>query len=155
MRNIIDHNPEKAILQKHSTNIIGGKLDYDHCYHDCYHEEQLIYQHLLHLVQKESTNQMLNRFRSLFIERANYPESEIVPILDKITASKTAPEEFKFFLNRCCHILINYWHMNCLLHSAIADLISLFSAIPTTYKVNNLRSAQMFPLEKVIGKGNI
>ena len=82
MRKIIDPNPEKAILQKHSPNIIGRKLDYDHYYHDCYHEEQLIYQHLLHLVQKESPDQMLSRFRSLFIERANYPEPEILLVLD-------------------------------------------------------------------------
>ena len=150
MRKIIDPNPEKAILQKHSPNIIGRKLDYDHYYHDCYHEEQLIYQHLLHLVQKESPDQMLSRFRSLFIERANYPEPEILLVLDKITASKTATEEFKFFLNRCCHILINYWHMNCLLHSAIADLISLFSAIPTTYKVNNLRSRETIRLRELL-----
>ncbi len=150
MTNIIDPNSDKAILQKHSTNTISRKLDYDHCYHDCYHEEQLIYQHLLRLVKKESTDQMLNRFRALFIERANYPEPEILLALDKITASKTAIEEFKFFLNRCCHILINYWHMNSLLHSAIADLISLFSIIPTTYKVNNLRSREINRLRELV-----
>jgi nucleoside diphosphate kinase len=150
VKNIIDPNAEKAIVQKHSTNIIGGKLDYDHYYHDCYHEEQLIYQHLLHLVKKESADQMLNRFHCLFIERANYPEPEILPLLDKITASKTAPEEFKFFLNRCCHILINYWHMNSLLHGAITDLINLFSIIPTTYKVNNLCSREINRLRDLV-----
>jgi hypothetical protein len=150
VRKIIDPNPEKAILQKHSPNIIGRKLDYDHYYHDCYHEEQLIYQHLLHLVQKESPDQMLSRFRSLFIERANYPEPEILLVLDKITASKTATEEFKFFLNRCCHILINYWHMNSLLHSAIADLINLFYITPNAYKINNLRSREINRLRELV-----
>ena len=152
MRHIIDPNPEKAFSQAHSAKIIGGKSDYDHQYHECYHEEQLIYQHLLNLVRHESPNQMLARFRALFIERANYPEPEILLILDKITASKSASEEFKFFLNRCCHILINYWHMNPLLHSAIADLISLFNAIPTTYKTNNLRSREISRLRELVKK---
>jgi len=150
VRNKIYPNSEKTFLQKHSPNIIGRRLDYDHHYHDCYPEEQLIYQHLLNLVQNESPNQMLSRFRCLFIERANYPESEILPILDKITASKTASEEFKFFLNRCCHILINHWHMNPLLHSVIADLITLFSAVPTTYKVNTLRSREVNRLRELV-----
>lgn len=150
MKNRIDINPKKVVPQADSTKIIGDKLNYNHHYHDCYHEQQLIYQHLLKLVQKESLDQMLARFRSLFIERANYPEPEILPILDKITASKAAPEEFKFFLNRCCHILINYWHMNPLLHRVISDLISLFNTIPTTYKVNNLRSREISHLRELV-----
>ena len=150
MKNRIDINPKKVVPQADSTKIIGDKLNYNHYYSDCYHEQQLIYQHLLKLVQKESLDQMLARFRSLFIERANYPEPEILPILDKITASKTAPEEFKFFLNRCCHILINYWHMNPLLHRAISDLISLFNTIPTTYKINNLRYREISRLRELI-----
>ncbi|MTJ10334.1 hypothetical protein FJR38_10035 [Anabaena sp. UHCC 0253] len=129
---------------------MGGRLDYAHNSHGCYHEEQLIYQHFLHLVQKESPDQMVNRFRALFIERANYPEPEIIAVLDKITGSKTASEEFKFFLNRCCHILINRWHMKPQLHSAIADLISLFNAIPATYRVNNLRSRELNRLRELV-----
>jgi hypothetical protein len=150
VRHKIDFNPEKAVPQTPLMKIIGGKFDYDHHYHDCYQEEQLIYQHLLNLVQKESPEQMVDRFRALFIDRANYPEPGIIEILDKITASRTATEEFKFFLNRCCHILINRWHMKPLMHGAIADLIALFNAIPITYKVNSLRSREINRLRELV-----
>ncbi|MTJ11281.1 hypothetical protein FJR11_01450 [Anabaena sp. UHCC 0187] len=130
--------------------MVGSRLDYAHSFHDCYHQEQLIYQHLLNLVQNESPNQMIDRFRALFIERANYPEPDILLILDKITASKTAPEEFKFFLNRCCHILINCWYMKPQLHYAIAELISLFDAIPISYRVTNLRSREINRLRELV-----
>ncbi len=150
MRNKIDPNSEKELPQAHSTKIISGKLEYAQHYHDCYHEEQLIYEHLLNLVRKESPDQVLDRFRALFIERANYPDPEILPILDKITASKNAFEDFKFFLNRCCHILINHWHMNPLLNSAIVDLIGLFNAIPPNYKLYNLRSREINRLRELV-----
>jgi hypothetical protein len=126
VNNWISLESEKTVEQTPSAKTTGGRLENLHNYHDCYREEQLIYQHLLHLVQMESPCQMIERFRSLFIERANYPEPEIIPILDKITASKTATEDFKFFLNRCCHILINRWYMQLGLHHAITELISLF-----------------------------
>ncbi|MBK1986032.1 hypothetical protein A0J48_000440 [Sphaerospermopsis aphanizomenoides BCCUSP55] len=132
MKNWTSSESEKTVEQTPSVKLHGGKLEHLHNYHDCYQEEQLIYQHLLHLVQMESPDQMIERFRSLFIERANYPEPEIIPILDKITASKTATEDFKFFLNRCCHILINRWYIQPQLHYAIIDLIKLFDApLPT------------------------
>ena len=98
MKNRIDINPKKVVPQADSTKIIGDKLNYNH-YYSGYHEQQLIYQHLLKLVQKESLDQMLARFRSLFIERANYPEPEILPILDKITAQKIKEENEKKVLS--------------------------------------------------------
>ena len=69
MSNLTSGNSEKTFLSVNSPKIIDGKLDY----HDCYPEEQLIYQHLLNLVGKESPNQILDRIRALFIEAANYP----------------------------------------------------------------------------------
>jgi hypothetical protein len=150
VKNIIYPNSDKSPPQAPSRRMMTVKLDYDQYYHDSYHEEQLIYQHLLKLVRIESPDQMLERFRLMFIERANYPEPEILTILDKVTASKTATEDFKFFLNRCCHILINHWYMRPLLSSAIADLIGLFSVIPINYKVNNLRSREINRLRELV-----
>ena len=126
MKNWTSSESEKTVEQTRSAKVHGRRGQHLHNYHDCYQEEQLIYHHLLHLVQMESPDQMIERFRALFIERANYPEPEIIPILDKITASKTATEDFKFFLNRCCHILINRWYIQPQLHYAIVDLIKLF-----------------------------
>jgi hypothetical protein len=50
-------------------------------------EEQQIYQHLLKLLESQSPSQMIERFRALFIEGADYPETEILLLLDKIVAS--------------------------------------------------------------------
>jgi hypothetical protein len=137
--NCISPESEKTVEQTPSAKLQGGRPEYLHNYHDCFQEEQLIYQHLLHLVQMESPNQMIERFRCLFIERANYPEYEIIQVLDKITASKTAIEDFKFFLNRCCHILINRWYMQLGLHHAITELIGLFDFVPNQSSSGNLR----------------
>ena len=149
MSNRTSDNSEKTFLSVNSPKIIDGKLDY----HDCYQEEQLIYQHLLNLVGKESPNQILDRIRALFIEAANYPEPEILPILDKIILSKTANDNFKFFLNKCCHLLVSHWLINPLLHSAITDLASLFKSIPNnfTYATKiNMRSREISRLRELV-----
>ncbi|MFM5981178.1 MAG: hypothetical protein ACKO9I_11535 [Sphaerospermopsis kisseleviana] len=98
MKNWTSSESEKTVEQTPSGKVHGGKREYLHNYHDCYQEEQLIYQHLLHLVQMESPEQMVGRFRALFVERANYPEPEIIPILDKITASKQKKMSLTFSL---------------------------------------------------------
>ncbi|MBE9004791.1 hypothetical protein IQ259_07035 [Fortiea sp. LEGE XX443] len=113
-------------------------------------EEQQIYQHLLHLVQVKSPNEMIERCRALFIEGADYPEPEILLILDKITASKNAVNEFKFFINRCCHILINRWHMQPQLHHAIPKLIKLFESSPTRSRNTSFRYRNIRRLRELI-----
>jgi hypothetical protein len=40
-------------------------------------------------------------------------------------------KDFKFILNRSCHILINHWLMQPRLHSAIPEFVSQFDRIPT------------------------
>ncbi|MBE9208569.1 hypothetical protein IQ244_18920 [Nostoc sp. LEGE 06077] len=113
-------------------------------------EEKQIYQHLLHLVQVKSPSEMIERCRVLFIEGADYPEPEILLILDKITASKTAIHEFKFFLNRCCHILINRWQMQPQFHYAIPELIKLFELSPTRSRTTSFRYRNIRRLRELI-----
>jgi hypothetical protein len=93
-------------------------------------EEQKLYDHLLYWVQVESPSQLIERFRTLFIDGGGYPDHEILVALDKITDSKFADQEFKFILNRCCHILINRWQMQPQLQTAIPELITLFENPP-------------------------
>jgi hypothetical protein len=112
-------------------------------------EEQNIYQHLLHLVQVESPTQMVKRFQALFIEGVNYPETEILTTLDQITASHHT-EQFKFFLNRCCHILINRWHMQPQMHNAIPELIALFENLPTRYRTISFREKAIRRLQQLV-----
>ncbi|AFY41015.1 hypothetical protein [Nostoc sp. PCC 7107] len=113
-------------------------------------EEKQIYQHLLHLVQVKSPHEMIERCRALFIEGADYPEPEILLILDKITVCKTAVHEFKFFINRCCHILINRWHMQPQLHYAIPELVKLFELSPTRSRTTSFRYRNIRRLRELI-----
>ncbi|MFM2063674.1 MAG: hypothetical protein RLZZ507_3345 [Cyanobacteriota bacterium] len=150
MKNWTSSESEKTVEQTPSAKVYGGRREYLHNYHDCYQEEQWIYQHLLHLVQMESPDQMIERFRALFVERANYPEPEIIPILDKITASRTATEDFKFFLNRCCHILINRWYMQPQFHYAIRELIGLFDLPLIRLTAGSLRTREIRRLRELL-----
>lgn len=92
-------------------------------------DEQILYTHLLELVQIETPAQMIERFRTLFIEGVGYPDRGVVCALERLVASKQAEQEFKFILNRCCHILINRWQMQTQFHSAIVELVALFENI--------------------------
>lgn len=111
-------------------------------------EEERLYQHLLHLVQVESPQQVITRFRALFVEGSSYPESEIMHLVDQIT-SLTSAQEFKFLLNRCCHIMINRWHMQPQLRVYIPELIDLF-ANPSTRIVTSPRHSRIRRLHEFV-----
>jgi hypothetical protein len=141
--------------QKIHEQLVTGKQIYESAYlsnnfQQSTTEEQQIYQHLLHLVQVKSTNEMIERCRALFIEGADYPEPEILLILDKITANKNAVHEFNFFINRCCHILINRWHMQPQLHHAIPVLIQLFELTPTRSRTTSFRYRNIRRLRELV-----
>jgi hypothetical protein len=51
--------------------------------------------------------------------------------------SKRADQDFKFVLNRCCHILINRWQMQPQLQGAIPQLVALFENPPDPRKVQS------------------
>jgi hypothetical protein len=91
-------------------------------------QEQVLYDHLLGYAQSESPSQLIDRFRSLFIEGCGYPELEIWQALADVVNSPAAEHRFKFVLNRSSHILINQWLMQPRLHSAIPALIELFDS---------------------------
>lgn len=93
-------------------------------------DEQLLYDHLLEMVQSESPSQLVERFRLLFIDGAGYPDPRISHALDKVITSKTAEQEFRFVLNRCCHILINRWQARPQFQVVIPELIALFERAP-------------------------
>lgn len=112
-------------------------------------EEQQLYDHLLLLVQSEAPNQLVQRFRSLFIEGGSYPELEILNLLEQIIASKTADQEFRFVLNRCCHILINRWQARPQFQSYIPELIGLFE-ISTRSTLEFSRSRSVRRLRELV-----
>jgi hypothetical protein len=94
-------------------------------------DEQKLYDHLLYWVELESPVELIDRFYALFIDGARYPDAEIAAALDKVVSSKVATEEFRFVLNRCCHILINRWQTRLQSQQAIPHLINLFETTPT------------------------
>ena len=94
-------------------------------------EEQLIYDHLLSVIEQETPEQMIDRFRNLFIDGTRYSVPDISEALEHVIASTSAQDEFRYVLNRCCHILINRWqaHPQCRLE--IPKLIHLFETVST------------------------
>jgi len=96
-------------------------------------EEQRIYDHLLYWIDVETPSEILERFHALFIGEARYADPEIAEALERVVASRTASDEFRFVLNRCCHILVNRWQSHSQNQLAIPKLVELFDHIPTGY----------------------
>lgn len=101
--------------------------------------EQQLYDHFLELVQIETPRSLIERFRHLFITGTRYPNAIIQASLDQLIRS-TPESEFRFILNRCCHILINRWHVRTHHHGAIAELIALFESTPVTIETARSRT---------------
>lgn len=113
-------------------------------------EEQRLYEHLLQLVQTETPGQLVDRFRTLFIEGVGYPDSTIAAALDKIAASSAAEQEFQFVLNRCCHILINRWQARPQQQAAITDLVTVFESTPCRQVTDYNRSRAVRRLRSLV-----
>jgi hypothetical protein len=73
--------------------------------------EQVIYEHFQRLIKTETPEQLLERFRSLFIEGANYSDSRVWATIETLAFESTAEQNFPLVINRCCHILINHWQL--------------------------------------------
>jgi hypothetical protein len=94
-------------------------------------QEQKLYDHLLQLVQGETPNQLVDRCRCLFIEGMGYSDPIVQEALDQLATTSTADQDFKFVLNRCCHILLNRWQARPQANSAISELVALFATNPS------------------------
>ncbi len=100
-------------------------------------EEQQLYDHLLYCVQVESASQLIERFQRLFLDSARYVDPQVWLALEKLAMDKRAEQDFKFVLNRCCHILINRWQMQPHLQGSIQELVGLFENPPDPTKVHS------------------
>ena len=107
-------------------------------------EEQRLYDHLLECVDVESPDQLLERFRALFIDGSGYPDRDVALALDTLLSSKYIEQYFRYVLNRCCHILINRWQARPQLKAAIPELIDLFEAGSSKRinEISRIRSAR-------------
>jgi hypothetical protein len=106
-------------------------------------DEQKLYDHLLYWIEFEPPNEMLKRFRRLFIDGAGYSDPEVFQALKAVVSSERATEDFHYILNRCCHILINRWQVRPQSQSAIPQLIRLFETPPAaTLSATHSRSVR-------------
>lgn len=94
------------------------------------YEEQKLYDHLITYRKLESPEALLERFYNLFVDGTRYPEPGVLETLHKLATSRLAEQEFKFVLNRCCRILINYWWFQPPFRWAIAELVYLLQTAP-------------------------
>lgn len=115
-------------------------------------EEQQLYDHLLYCVQVESCNQLIERFRSLFLDGPRYEDPVVWTALERVATSKQAEQEFKFVINRCCHILINRWQMQPQLHWAIPELVTLFENPPDPSKVKSRGARRLRHLVQIFSE---
>lgn len=100
-------------------------------------DEQLLYDYLLKAVQQQLPRELLDQFRHLFIDGYVNTIPDLQDVVERIIHDKMADYEFKYILNRCCHILINRWQMNTQSQWAIPELVSCFEEVsPSTYMSN-------------------
>jgi hypothetical protein len=94
-----------------------------------YIEEQNLYDYFMYTVQNYPPKEVLQNFRSVFLDGSSKKNEHIYSVLEKILKNRNIDQDYKFILNRCCHILINRWQMQPSNQWAIPDLVSLFDDI--------------------------
>ncbi|PSN17927.1 hypothetical protein C7271_15180 [filamentous cyanobacterium CCP5] len=126
--------------------------------HTSYHnrattiDEQRLYDHLLTCAAQESPDELLARFRALFIEGVGYPDPVITDALDTILATPDVDHYFRYILNRCCYILINRWQAHHQLQQSIPHLVRLFADSPSQRVTEFSRSRSIRRLRQVSQK---
>lgn len=113
-------------------------------------EEQKLYDHLLYWIELESPRQILDRFRRLFISGIGYDDAEVSEALKAVVCSKLAPEDFRYVLNRCCHILVNRWQARAQTQIAIPELIRLFETATPSLAIGATHSPAIRRLHQLI-----
>lgn len=117
-------------------------------YNNIIGDEQYLYDHLLECVKTKSPQQVLDRFRHLFIQARNYDDQKVLEVLAKLIATKRAELNFPSVLNRCCHILINMWQLNPKTQPFIVELVELFNYLPSGVGIGKSYSSRMVQLVK-------
>ncbi|MDX2211907.1 MAG: hypothetical protein SFY66_01340 [Oculatellaceae cyanobacterium bins.114] len=93
--------------------------------------EQHLYDYLLKCVETEAPDEVITTFRKLFIDATGCSDRPIWEAVETVVGSAAAEREFKFILNRSCHILINRWLMQPRLHAYVPELVALFETDPS------------------------
>ncbi|MEG4319888.1 MULTISPECIES: AAA-like domain-containing protein [unclassified Microcoleus] len=114
---VVESSPDtdtERILTPPSDTLLSGS------------NEQILYDHIVSCVERESPAQIIDRFRKLFIDGMGYPDREIEATLYNIISVKRSDREFKYIIHRCCYIPINRWQLHSQNKLSIANLVALF-----------------------------
>ncbi|MGA1622463.1 MAG: hypothetical protein ACO36E_07015 [Synechocystis sp.] len=74
--------------------------------------EQQLYDYLLELVQSNDPGQALEEIRDLFLTGRGSRNPQIFRTLETVIKGKYGNQNFNYFFNRCCYIVINYWQLS-------------------------------------------
>ncbi len=113
-------------------------------------DESRIYDYFLHLVEREATDSLIDRFRRLFIEGSGSDNIQVNQAFYRVVTARTAEADFPHIVNRCCHILINRWQLNIRSNEAIVTLIELFDVPPSPYGASSTRSRVIQRLRQLV-----
>ncbi|MEM1367047.1 MAG: hypothetical protein AAGG02_03330 [Cyanobacteria bacterium P01_H01_bin.15] len=91
-------------------------------------EEECLYQFLRESVQTWPPDKVLDDFYQLFF-RGRLPRHEPIISALMVIVNSSQADYFHFILNRCCHILINYWQLYPHFQPAVPKLIDLFERL--------------------------
>jgi hypothetical protein len=108
--------------------------------------EQVVYEHFQRLIKAETPAQLLERFRSLFIEGDSYGDSRVWATIETLATESTAEQNFPLVINRCCHILISHWQLQPSGNTSIDRLIAILAnpdPIPGKYSKISRRLRQL------------
>ncbi|MEN9227366.1 MAG: hypothetical protein Q6L54_01755 [Gloeomargarita sp. HHBFW_bins_205] len=86
-------------------------------------DEEVIYAGVYRWVRQETPEQVLARFWELFTELRG--EASVVRALERVVSHGDAPKRFRYILNRCCYILVNYWRNQPQYREAMDRLVEL------------------------------
>ncbi|NEO85264.1 MAG: hypothetical protein F6J87_13605 [Spirulina sp. SIO3F2] len=89
-------------------------------------DAQLLYDHLVNCVRQDPPYEIIERFRSLFINCVGYRDRTIELALRRIVKACPSQETFNTILNRCCYIVVNYWRRQPTNRRMSRDLLDLF-----------------------------
>ena len=94
--------------------------------------QQTIFEHLQQCTRDEEPEQVIERYRKLFLQGTAYPLPRILAALERLARGQTSQEreEFAAFVGRCWYLAVDAWLDFPEQHGAIAQLAGLFDEFP-------------------------
>lgn len=93
-------------------------------------EEELICQHISSWLQTQTTDEVIDSFRQLFIEGKQCSDNRVFAALEKIVKSKEKEKQLTTILNRCSRLILYAWQKQPERQAAIVKFIELYVQIP-------------------------